>query len=146
MEPKRRIVRRDTLIDMSESDNPSVPDENKPMVRVPVSERQRLERLIRLTDMALNPFEDRVERGISLTAEEQRLMSLHQNTLMRLEAQKSALEMKHAWGKKTNVGLAKYLREKGMDDEYIRNVFGGSRDIEAFLAGVLTEEAEDDSV
>jgi len=126
MVPKKRVVRPEEVIQMEKKE---LEDEDKPRVRRPVSEKDRIERMIRLTDMALNPFEDRLERGISLTAEEQRLMMSHQQTLMKLEMSKAALDAKAELGKKSNVELAMTLREKGWDDEQILTLFNEARDV-----------------
>jgi len=126
MVPKKRVVRPEEVIQMEKKE---LEDEDKPRVRRPVSEKDRIERMIRLTDMALNPFEDRLERGISLTAEEQRLMMSHQQTLMKLEMSKAALDAKAELGKKSNVELAMTLREKGWDDDQILTLFNEARDV-----------------
>lgn len=124
MIPKKRVVTASEVIQMEQPEDPE-----KPRVRRPISEKDRIERMIRMTDMALNPFEDRLERGISLTAEEHRLMMSHQNSLMKLEMAKAALEAKKQLGTKTNVELAVFLRTKGWSDEEILLLFDNARDV-----------------
>lgn len=131
MIPKKRIVNPDEVIQM-EKEEPKEAD--KPRVRRPVSEKDRLERMIRMTDMALNPIEDRLERGLSLTKEEHRTMTTHQHTLMKLEMSKAALEAKMQLGTKSNVELALVLRKKGWPDDQILALFNHSRDVEAALS------------
>jgi hypothetical protein len=133
MQPKRRVVRSSEVI---ESTDNKPADDNYPRSNRPISERDRIERLIRLTDNALNPFEDKQERGVSLTESEQRMMNLHTNTLMKLEMSKSALEARAEYGKKNVVELAEMLHKKGVDHEIILKSFNHSRDVEAYLSGI----------
>jgi len=124
MIPKKRVVNASEVIQMEQPE-----EQDKPRVRRPVSEKDRIERMIRMTDMAMNPFEDRLERGVSLTAEEHRLLMSHQNSLMKLEMAKAALEAKAKLGTKTNVELAMTLRAKGWSDDEILAMFSHSREV-----------------
>lgn len=128
LEPKRRPVTKDVI---ESTDRRSL--DEKPRVHRPVTEKQRLERLIRMTDMALNPLEDRLERGITLSPEEQRLMMTHQTTLMKLTMSLSALVQQEELGKKSNADLARTLRRKGMDRELILALFNESREVVSAL-------------
>jgi len=126
MRPKRRVVDESKVIEMG-VEEPS--DEQSPRVIRPLNEKSRLERLIRVTDLAINPFERQLERGISLPAEDQRLLNTHTNTLLKLEMAVAALDAKEQLHKESLSELAKTLQKKKMSREHIVAILGDSREV-----------------
>jgi hypothetical protein len=130
IKPLRREIQIDKAITMV-SDDPA--DEQSPKTYRPVDEISRIERLIRVSDLAITPYERKLERGLTLSVDEERMMNAHINTLMKLEMNKAALEAKMQFQKKSNADLARFMQGKGMDREHIITIIGPSPEVLAAL-------------
>ena len=138
MIPKRRVVSADQVVETRVQVLGQ--DEDTSRVRRPVNDKERLERLIRLSDMVLTPLEARLERGVSLSAEEQRLMVTHQTTIMKLQMSLAALEAKKELGKKSNVELAEDMVRRGMEKQHVLAYFNNSREVQNAIGESLDDD------
>jgi hypothetical protein len=114
-------------------------DPQAPRIHRPADELSRLEMLIHVSDLSILPYKRKLEAGISLTIDEERMMNVHINTLRKLEMDKQALEARMQMKKKSNTELARYMLEKGMHKEQILTFFQHSREVQLAL-----DEAEND--
>lgn len=114
-------------------------DPQAPRIHRPADELSRLEMLIHVSDLSIVPYKRKLEAGLSLTIDEERMMNVHINTLRKLEMDKQALEARLQIKKKSNTELARYMLDKGMDKEQILTFFQHSREV-----AIALEEAEHD--
>jgi predicted ribosome quality control (RQC) complex YloA/Tae2 family protein len=92
--------------------------------------KERLERRLRMADMALDKYERRLESGRTedeLTLEEERLFLAHVDSVRKLETTLASLEAKdNAVEEKSNLDLALDMIERGMALADVLRVFGNN--------------------
>lgn len=115
---------------MAKIDNPNP---QAPRIAKPIDELSRLERLIHVSDLAINPYQRKLEDGLTLSVEEERMMNVHINTMRKLEMDKQALEARLQMKKKSNADLARYMLERGMEKEQILTFFQHSKEVQLAL-------------
>lgn len=116
LRPKRRVVPASEVIEAL--DRP-VQAKEAPKDRKTLTELARIERQLHLADLALNYYQEKLEKGISLDPEEQRLFLAHQDSLRKLEMSRAALVAKADHAKKTDIELAMDMKNKGMTREQV---------------------------
>jgi hypothetical protein len=132
LRPKRRVVIPSNTTEVVTKLDPP-PNKPKTAQAKPLSELARIERQLYLADLGLNYFQDKLERGISLDPEEQRLFLAHQDSMRKLEMSRAALAAKADLGKQSDIELARGMLDRGMDREHVLLYFPGSKDVEEGL-------------
>lgn len=88
-----------------------------------VTDIARVERQVHLGNLMLNQYQDKLEKGLSLDMEEQRLFISHQDSLRKLEMSFAALKAKADIGAKTDLEVAQSMRSRGMAKEDVLAIF-----------------------
>ena len=120
--PGRRVVVAETklndTVDAIKASDLKVPEKatQRPVNIRKLSYKERLQRRLRMADMALEKYEKRLEAEEHLEPEEERLFLAHQDSVRKLEATLAQLEHKDtSAADKTDLELAIEMVEKGMD-------------------------------
>jgi uncharacterized protein YjiS (DUF1127 family) len=131
---RRRVVAAtDTLAEAIERAKEPVLSRTLPEKRREVSELARIDRQLHLADLALNQYQDQLERGLTMEPEVQRLFLAHQDSIRKLEMARAALVAKADLTKKTDLEIAKSMVAKGMDRESVLALFTGNGDVQEGL-------------
>lgn len=130
LRPKRRVLTGNEVIEAL--DRPVSP-KAAPKDRKKLSEFARIERQLHLADLALNYYQNKLEKGISLDPEEQRLFLAHQDSLRKLEMSRAALEAKADIGKRTDLEIAQGMMAKGLTRDQVLTIFTGNKELEEKL-------------
>jgi hypothetical protein len=128
LRPKRRVViPSNTAEAIDKLDTP--PNKPKTAQGKPLSELARIERQLYLADLGLNYYQDKLERGISLDPEEQRLFLAHQDSMRKLEMSRAALTAKATLGGLSNLEVAKGMMAKGMKRDHVLLYFPADKEV-----------------
>jgi len=95
----------------------------------PLSEVAQLERQLYLANLALDKYEQRLEHGVELTPEEERLFLAHQDSLRKLETTLAALKAKADLSKKSDVDLAREMLAAGMEKEQVLALYENNESV-----------------
>jgi len=131
---KRRVVpASDTLHEAIENAKRPVQPLSVPSERKQVSELARIDRQLHLADLGLNQYQLKLEKGLTMEPEEQRLFLAHQDSIRKLEMARAALVAKSDLSKKSDLEIAKSMLAKGLEREHILTIFSGNTSVEEGL-------------
>lgn len=131
---RRRVVgATETLHEAIERSKEPVQSLTVPVKRREVSELARIDRQLHLADLALNQYQQSLEKGLTMEPEVQRLFLAHQDSIRKLEMARAALVARADLSKKTDLQIAKSMVAKGMDREHVLTMFAGNTEVEEGL-------------
>jgi hypothetical protein len=131
---KRRVVpASDTLHEAIEKAKRPVQALSVPSERKQVSELARIDRQLHLADLGLNQYQMKLEKGLTMEPEEQRLFLAHQDSIRKLEMARAALVAKSDLSKKTDLEIARSMIDKGMEREHVLTIFSSSIEVQEEL-------------
>ena len=131
---KRRIVSGETTLEeaIALGKKPILP-KSIPSAAKEITELARVERQVHLGNLMLNQYQDKLEKGVALDTEEQRLFISHQDSLRKLEMSFAALKAKAELGSQSDLEVAQAMLRRGMSKDDILNIFVGNREVEREL-------------
>ena len=130
----RRVVSAsDSLHEAIEKAKKPIQPLSAPRDRKQVSELARIDRQLHLADLGLNQYQLKLEKGLTMEPEEQRLFLAHQDSIRKLEMARAALVAKSDLSKKTDLEIAKSMLDKGMDREHVLTIFSSSTEVQEGL-------------
>ena len=98
-----------------------------PLEHKPLGEQQMLERQLYLANLALNKYQTKLEAGIELNPEEERLFLAHQDGIRKLETTHTALRSKANLGKKKDHELAQDMVRSGIPKDQVLALYPDDR-------------------
>lgn len=110
-------------------------DPRAPSVSLPANERARLERLLKVSDLAIRRYEKLLTRGLDLPEADQRLLNTHINTSLKLEMAIAALDAKDKLNKLEIEEIARRMVGKGFTDDHIIKHLGDTPNIRDAIEG-----------
>jgi len=130
---RRTVPASDTLHEAIEKAKRPVQALSVPRERKQVSELARIDRQLHLADLGLNQYQLKLERGLTMEPEEQRLFLAHQDSIRKLEMARAALVAKSDLSKKSDLEIAKSMLDKGMEREHVLTIFASSVEVQEGL-------------
>jgi hypothetical protein len=128
---RRRIVSAtDTLAEAIEMAREPKQALSVPTQRREISELARIDRQLHLADLALNSYQETLEKGLSMEPEVQRLFLAHQDSIRKLEMARAALVARADLSKKSDLEIARSMVAKGLDRQHVLTMFAGNEEVE----------------
>lgn len=132
---KRRIVpARDSVVEAIKERKQRMAEPQKaPTEHKPLTELAQLERQLYLANLALNKYQTKLEGGIELTPEEERLFLAHQDSIRKLETTLSALRSKKDYAGLSSVKLACEMVASGIPREEVLALYPDNEKVKEAL-------------
>jgi hypothetical protein len=142
--PGRRIITAEDVVkeQVEAFETPTTPPQTKVDVEAVrnLTYSDRLKRRLRMADMALEKYEKKLERGLNLEPEEERLFLAHQDSVRKLETTLMQLEHKDERAEtKTDLELAVDLYMTGWSYQDIIRLFKHNQELPKQLEKAIEE-------